>query len=74
MGVVLMIHDRGLLDRGMTRLFGVWQTWQSIGLMVLIGSVAMLWFEVLVWIGVRQTKHANSSPGVHIERSHTGSA
>ena len=62
MGVMLMLHDRGLIDRAMTGLLGTWQTWQSIGLMVLVGAVAMLWFEVLVWLGVRQTRHANAHP------------
>lgn len=62
MGIVLFFHSRGSIDLVMTRLLGTWEAWQSIGLMVLVGALAMLWFETLVWIGVRQTRHANSPP------------
>ncbi len=60
MGLTLDRYMAGDIDRWMHRLLGVWGTWQSIEMMVLIGCVAMLWFEMLVWIGVRQTKHANA--------------
>ncbi len=50
----------GYIDRWMQRLLGTWEPWQSWALLVLIAAVAMMWFEVLVWIGVRQTKHANA--------------
>jgi hypothetical protein len=51
----------GSLDRWMRQLLGTWGTWQSVELLVLIGAVAMMWFEVLVWLGVRQTRYANSA-------------
>jgi hypothetical protein len=59
MGVALDRYEAGDIDRWMRPLLGVWGTWQSIELLVLVGTVAMLWFELLVWIGVRQTKYAN---------------
>ena len=49
----------GSVDRWMQRLLGVWEPWQSTALLVLIGAVAMMGFEVLVWLGVRQVKYAN---------------
>jgi len=51
----------GSLDRWMRHLLGTWGLWQSVELLMLVSAVALLWFEVLVWIGVRQTKYANSS-------------
>jgi hypothetical protein len=62
MGLALDLYMDGDIDMWMSNLLGVWGTWQSIELLVLIGAVAMLWFELLVWLGVRQTKHANSAP------------
>lgn len=49
----------GTLERWMLGVLGIWGPWQTIALLMLVGSVAMMWFEVLVWTGVRQTKHAN---------------
>lgn len=60
MGLALDWYVAGDIDRWMRGLLGVWGTWQSVELLVLVGAVAMLWFELLVWIGVRQTKYANS--------------
>lgn len=59
MGLALARHTDGSLDRWMSQLIGVWGPWQSIELLILIGAGAVMGFEVLVWIGVRQTKHAN---------------
>ncbi len=59
MGIAVDRYVAGDIDRWMRQLLGVWGTWQSIELLVLVGTVAMLWFELLVWIGVRQTKYAN---------------
>jgi len=61
-GLALILNAQGMIDRAMRGLLGVWGTWQSVELMVLIGAIAMLWFEILVWIGVRQTRHANAHP------------
>lgn len=60
MGLALDRYVAGDIDRWMSRLLGAWGPLQSIELLVLVGAVAMLWFELLVWIGVRQTKYANS--------------
>ena len=60
MFIAMYLHGSGTLDQWMSRLLGVWGPWQSLALLVLIAAVAMLGFEVLVWIGVRRTKHANS--------------
>lgn len=60
MGVIYRLLANGTLDRWMQRLLGVWGPWQAVALWMMAGSVAMLGFEVLVWTGVRQTKHANS--------------
>ena len=57
--VVLKVMD-GSLDRWMQSLLGAWEAWQSMALLVLIAAVAMMGFEVLVWLGVRQVKYANS--------------
>lgn len=59
MFIVIRIYANGTLDRGMSRLLGVWGPWQSLGLLVLIAAAAMLGFEVLVWMGVRQARYAN---------------
>lgn len=59
MFIAMRLHDTGMLDRWMTRLLPAWEPWQSLALLLLVGAVAMLWFETLVWVGVRQTKHAN---------------
>ncbi len=76
-GGALMLNADGGIDRAMKSLIGVWGAWQSIELMVLIGAVAMLWFEILVWIGVRQTRHANAHPraphkAVRVEKTSPG--
>ena len=63
MGIVTNWFISGQMDRWMTRWLITWGTWQSVGLLMLIGSVAMLWFEVLVWVGVRQVKYANKPGG-----------
>lgn len=60
----------GSLDRWMRQLLSTWGTWQSGELLILIGAVAMMWFEMLVWVGVRQTRYANAagpSPTVPLE-------
>jgi hypothetical protein len=62
MGLVLAKLTDGSLERWMSRLIGVWDPWQSLALLVLIGAGAMMGFEMLVWTGVRQTKHANYGP------------
>jgi len=59
MGLAVDRYMAGDIDRWMRRLLGTWGSWQSIELLILIGCVALLWFELLVWTGVRQTKHAN---------------
>jgi len=59
MGWALAHFQDGSIDRWMRQLLGTWGLWQSVELLVLIGAVAMMWFEVLVWTGVRQTKFAN---------------
>lgn len=59
MAVAYGLVRSGRLDRWMARLLGAWEPWQSLALLVLIAATVMLWFEVLVWIGVRQVKHAN---------------
>lgn len=59
MGLAVWLETSNIIQRWMTRLLGHWEPLQSLGLLVLVGAVAMMWFEVLVWIGVRQTKHAN---------------
>lgn len=59
MGITIRFYADGRLDGWMSGLLGVWGPWQSLELLVLIGAVSLLWFETLVWIGVRQTKYAN---------------
>ncbi|MEZ6192514.1 MAG: hypothetical protein R3C45_14660 [Phycisphaerales bacterium] len=59
MGITMRFYADGRLDGWMSSLLGVWGPWQSLELLVLIGAVSLLWFETLVWIGVRQTKYAN---------------
>lgn len=59
MGITMGLYADGRLDGWMSGLLGVWGPWQSLELLVLIGAVSLLWFEMLVWVGVRQTKHAN---------------
>jgi hypothetical protein len=59
MGVTMRFYADGRLDGWMSSLLGVWGPWQSLELLVLIGAVSLLWFETLVWVGVRQTKYAN---------------
>ncbi len=57
---VLAHLNNGDIDRWMSSLLPAWEYWQSLALMVLCFAVAMMWFEVLVWLGVRQAKYANS--------------
>ncbi len=59
MGITMGFYADGRLDRWMSGLLGVWGPWQSLELLVLIGAVALLGFEMLVWVGVRQTRYAN---------------
>jgi len=59
MALVVQAQQRGLIDRWMSRLIGGWEPWQSLALLVLIAGLAMLWFETLVWLGVRKTRFAN---------------
>ncbi|GAB4108322.1 MAG: hypothetical protein Kow00105_14990 [Phycisphaeraceae bacterium] len=59
MALAVQAQQRGLIDRWMSHLIGGWEPWQSIALLVLIAGLAMLWFETLVWIGVRKTRFAN---------------
>ncbi len=59
MGLAIHLVGNGSIDRWMNRLLPAWEYWQSLALLVLVAAVAMMWFEVLVWMGVRQTKHAN---------------
>jgi hypothetical protein len=58
-GAIRLVAN-GSIDHWMRRLLSAWEPWQSLALLVLVAAIAMLWFEVLVWIGVRQTRHANS--------------
>lgn len=67
MGLAMVFYGRGSIDRWMTGLLGAWEPWQTLGLLVLVGAVAMLWFEFLVWVGVRQTKYANAYPAGEAE-------
>lgn len=60
MWLAIYLVGNGYVDRWMNRLLPAWEYWQSLALLVLIAAVAMMWFEVLVWLGVRQTKHANA--------------
>ena len=57
---VLNLLVNGSVDRWMQRLMPAWEYWQSLALMILFFAGAMMWFEVLVWVGVRQAKYANS--------------
>jgi hypothetical protein len=60
MWLALHLVKRGYVDRWMAGLLPAWEPWQSWALLLLIAGLAMLWFEVLVYLGVRQVKHANS--------------
>jgi len=60
MGLAWVLYRGSDINRWMYQLLGVWGPWQSVELLILIGAVSMMWFEVLVWVGVRQTKYANS--------------
>lgn len=59
MWVAVYLVMQGHIDRWMRGFLPVWEPWQSTASLVLVAAVAMMWFEVLVWLGVRQTKHAN---------------
>jgi len=49
----------GYIERWMNAWIGTWKSWQSLALWVLALALGMLWFEFLVWLGVRQVQYAN---------------
>jgi hypothetical protein len=57
---MIMLVRHGELERWVeARWPGIWGFDRDLLVLVIIGSVGILWFETLVWLGVRQVRYAN---------------
>ncbi|MEX0775613.1 MAG: hypothetical protein WD042_07840 [Phycisphaeraceae bacterium] len=59
--IVAHAADRNAIQNRWPHWLGPWSPEKDLLLMSLVGGIAILWFESLVWLGVRQVKYANTS-------------